>query len=416
MLVQPHFGLENVDLIFLTAIVGICCPLRTVARRSLPTVAASLSYNFFFCRQSTPLRLRTRRTLPHSSCSRSLPWWSPILARADGAKRWAPGERVRSVQSLHAFSRKLAGAGTLDDVLWATAYQIASMLKVRVVLLLPENGSVALKGWLSAGRYPRRGRPGSSQSGRWRRIAPQAATQMLCPVPNGCSCRCGPGAVTIGILGICRDGPGALFARRAAARILDALSDQGALAIERVHLVEDIERVRRVAETDRFALALLTSISHDLKTPLASVLGAAGALRDLSKSFDDDAKAELLTTIIDESERLNRFIANLLDMTKLEIGSRGAECGVARYRRNRAAAPWSARATDFGQASGGGGDHARTCRWCRWMPCCSNRSCSISWTTLQSMHRLIRPSAFRAGGKETASAYRSSTRRWRADG
>jgi two-component system, OmpR family, sensor histidine kinase KdpD len=124
----------------------------------------------------------------------------------------------------------------------------------------------------------------------------------------------------IGILGICRVGPGPLL-RAEQRRLLDALSDQGALAIERVHLVEDIESVRRVAETDRLRSALLTSISHDLKTPLASVLGAAGALRDLSKSFDDDAKAELLTTIIDESERLNRFIANLLDMTKLESGA-----------------------------------------------------------------------------------------------
>src|SRR6185503_7820637 len=104
-------------------------------------------------------------------------------------------------------------------------------------------------------------------------------------------------------------------------RLLDALSDQGALAIERVHLVEDIERVRRVAETDRLRSALLTSISHDLKTPLAAILGSAGALRDLSKSLDDNAKADLLATIIDESERLNRFIANLLDMTKLESGA-----------------------------------------------------------------------------------------------
>jgi two-component system sensor histidine kinase KdpD len=50
-------------------------------------------------------------------------------------------------------------------------------------------------------------------------------------------------------------------------------------------------------------------------------LGAAGALRDLPKSLDDEAKADLLATIIDESERLNRFIANLLDMTKLESGA-----------------------------------------------------------------------------------------------
>src|SRR5204862_888961 len=67
--------------------------------------------------------------------------------------------------------------------------------------------------------------------------------------------------------------------------------------------------------------ALLTSISHDLKTPLASVLGAASAMRDMAKSLDNAAKADLLATIIDESERLNRFIANLLDMTKLEAGA-----------------------------------------------------------------------------------------------
>ena len=53
--------------------------------------------------------------------------------------------RARTTESLYAFSRKLAGVGTLDDVLWATAYQTALMLKVRVVLLLPENGSIAVK-------------------------------------------------------------------------------------------------------------------------------------------------------------------------------------------------------------------------------------------------------------------------------
>jgi two-component system sensor histidine kinase KdpD len=67
--------------------------------------------------------------------------------------------------------------------------------------------------------------------------------------------------------------------------------------------------------------ALLTSISHDLKTPLASVLGAAGTLRGLSSDLSEAQKIELLGTIIEESERLNRFIANLLDMTRLEAGA-----------------------------------------------------------------------------------------------
>jgi two-component system sensor histidine kinase KdpD len=82
-----------------------------------------------------------------------------------------------------------------------------------------------------------------------------------------------------------------------------------------------MDRVERTAETERLRAALLTSISHDLKTPLASVLGSAGALRDLADRLTDAEKVELLATIIDESERLNRFIANLLDMTKLESGA-----------------------------------------------------------------------------------------------
>jgi two-component system sensor histidine kinase KdpD len=97
--------------------------------------------------------------------------------------------------------------------------------------------------------------------------------------------------------------------------------DQGALAIERVQLVEDMDRGKRSTETDRLRSALLTSISHDLKTPLASVLGAASTLRGFWTKLSDAERADLLSTIVDESERLNRFIANLLDMTKLQSGA-----------------------------------------------------------------------------------------------
>ena len=85
--------------------------------------------------------------------------------------------------------------------------------------------------------------------------------------------------------------------------------------------MEDVDRAKRSMEADRLRSALLTSISHDLKTPLAAILGAAGTMRQLSGALDDASKAELLATIIDESERLNRFIANLLDITRLESGA-----------------------------------------------------------------------------------------------
>jgi two-component system sensor histidine kinase KdpD len=124
----------------------------------------------------------------------------------------------------------------------------------------------------------------------------------------------------IGVIGIDDDRTGPLLTPDQR-RLLDALMDQGALAIERVLLVEDMDRVKRTVESERLRSALLTSISHDLKTPLASVLGAASTMRDLASGLTDAQKRDLLATVIDESERLNRFIANLLDMTKLESGA-----------------------------------------------------------------------------------------------
>jgi two-component system sensor histidine kinase KdpD len=104
-------------------------------------------------------------------------------------------------------------------------------------------------------------------------------------------------------------------------RLLDALCDQAALAIERTTLAHDLDSARLLAETDRLRSALLTSISHDLKTPLASILGAITSLRTYSKAYDEAAKEQLMATVQEEAERLNRFIANLLDMTRLESGA-----------------------------------------------------------------------------------------------
>jgi two-component system, OmpR family, sensor histidine kinase KdpD len=318
LLLQPLFGIENVDLIFLTAIVGIA--VRYGLWPSLAaSVVASLCYNFFFM---APLYTFTITDPTNVAAFVLFAVLGIVVSNLAGRGRTQTVtalQRVRSIESLYAFSRKLASAGTLDDVLWATAHQIALMLKVRVVLLLSDNGAIAVKGGfppedrldeadLAAAKWAwEQNRPAGRDSD-----ALPGAEWLFLPMRTGR----GP----IGIVGICRDEPGPLL-RAEQRRLLDALADQGALAIERVHLVEDIERVRREAEADRLRSALLTSISHDLKTPLAAVLGAAGALRDLPKSLDDAAKADLLATVIDESERLNRFIANLLDMTKLESGA-----------------------------------------------------------------------------------------------
>jgi two-component system sensor histidine kinase KdpD len=138
--------------------------------------------------------------------------------------------------------------------------------------------------------------------------------------------RTGRGAV--GVAGIDSDKPGLLLTPEQS-RLLDALSDQAALAIDRVNLAQDIDRARLAAETDRLRAALLTSISHDLRTPLASILGSASSLVTHGHEFDPTVQASLMRTILEEAERLNRFIGNLLDMTRLESGPLKPHSGAA---------------------------------------------------------------------------------------
>src|SRR6516165_1795622 len=317
-LVNHWIGVENVDLVFLTAVVAVA--VRFGLWPSLfASLVSALAYNFFFLPPIYTLTI----TDPHNIAAFALFTIVALIVSNVGARSRlqtvSAQSRVRAVDTLYAFSRKLAGAGTLDDVLWATAYQTALMLKVRVVLLLPSNGSIEVKAGyppedtldeadLAAARWTWEN---DRAAGRGSDTLP-GAKRLFLPMHTGR----GP----IGVVGIDSDRPGPLLTPDQR-RLLDALMDQGALAIERVHLVEDMDRVKRTVETEHLRSALLTSISHDLKTPLASVLGAAGTLRDLSGRLSEAEKTDLLKTIIDESERLNRFIANLLDMTKLEAGA-----------------------------------------------------------------------------------------------
>ncbi|MGE3992169.1 DUF4118 domain-containing protein [Pseudorhodoplanes sp.] len=317
-LLWPWIGRENIDLVFLMAIVGIA--VRFGLRPSLlSSVASALCYNFFFTEPYYTFEIsHTTDVIAVVFFTLVAIVVSNVAARAR-IQAVSAMARARATESLYTFSRKLASVGTLDDVLWATAYQTALMLKVRVVLLLPYNGSISVRAGyppedtldeadLAAAKWAwQNDRP----AGRGSDTLP-GAKRLFVPIRTGRG--------TIGVVGIDSDKPGPILTPDER-RLLDALIDQGALAIERVHLVEDMDQVKRTVETERLRSALLTSISHDLKTPLAAVLGAAGTLRDLGGKLSEAEKVELLGTIIDESERLNRFIANLLDMTKLESGA-----------------------------------------------------------------------------------------------
>jgi two-component system sensor histidine kinase KdpD len=317
-LIQPVFGIENVDLVFLTAVVSVAVRYG-LWPSMLASVVSSLCYNFFFLPPIYTFTITDPTNVAAFFFFMLIAILVSNVAARVRTQAMTAISRVRTTESLYAFSRKLAGTATLDDVLWATAYQIALMLKVRVVLLLPEDGILTVKtGYppedeldeadLAAANWAW---GNDRTAGRGSDTLP-GAKRLFLPMRTGR----GP----IGVIGIDDDKSGPLLTPDQR-RLLDALVDQGALAIERVLLVEDMDRVKRTVESDRLRAALLTSISHDLKTPLASVLGAASTMRDLAGGLTEAEKYDLLATVIDESERLNRFIANLLDMTKLESGA-----------------------------------------------------------------------------------------------
>jgi two-component system sensor histidine kinase KdpD len=316
--IQQWLAVQNISLVFLTAVMG-----SAIAYGLWPSLfaclASVLAYNFFFLPPLYTFTIADPENVVALFFFAVVAVIASNLAARVRDQAVSARQRAKTTEDLYLFSRKLAAVVTLDELLWATAHQIALMLKVRVVLLLPEGESIAVRAGyppedlldeadLAAAKWCwQNNRP----AGRDADTLP-GARRLFLPI------RTGRGAV--GVVGIDSDDPGPLLTPDQR-RLLDALSDQTALAIERINLAEDLDRAKIVAETDRLRSALLTSLSHDLRTPLASILGSATTLDSYGSRLDERVMKELTGTIREEAERLNRFIANLLDMTRLESGA-----------------------------------------------------------------------------------------------
>ena len=103
--------------------------------------------------------------------------------------------------------------------------------------------------------------------------------------------------------------------------LLAILADAGAAAVARAHLAAAKSNAEARARTEELRNALLSSISHDLRTPLAAIMASASSLQEFGETFDAATRRDLTATIQEESERMNAFVANLLNMTKLEAGA-----------------------------------------------------------------------------------------------
>ncbi len=312
---------SSVEMVFLTAVL-----LSAATYGLIPSLfaclAATLAYNFFFLEPLYSFTIADPENVVALFFFTLTAVIASNLAARMRAQAVSARARAKTTEELYQFSRKLAGIGNLDDLLWATAYQIAAMLKLRVVLLLPESRDGQALG--VRGAYPPEDALDEADLAAaewaWQSNRPTGRGSDTLPGARRLFLPLRTGSGPVAIVGIDRDESGP-FLTPDQRRLLDALGDQAAVSIERMVLAENVEQSRLTAETERLRGALLTSLSHDLRTPLASILGAADTLQSYRSALAEEAQAELLATIADEAERMGRFVANLLDMTRLESGA-----------------------------------------------------------------------------------------------
>lgn len=230
------------------------------------------------------------------------------------AQAQAAREREQHTAALYAMSRDLAGTRRVEDLIRIAARHIGEVFDATVAIAMPD----------AEGRLPAPEAAGPEAADLARQAhALQQAVGLGTP-------RAGrAGALYLPLLGS-RGAVGVMAVRPAdrhrlglpeQVRQLETFANQTALALERARLAEEAEEARVRAETERLRNALLSSVSHDLRTPLAAIVGAASAVLEGGDRLDPATRRELLESVRDEGERLGRLVQNLLQMTRLESGA-----------------------------------------------------------------------------------------------
>ncbi|MBL8895420.1 MAG: sensor histidine kinase KdpD [Rhizobiales bacterium] len=306
----------SLSMIFLLAVL-LCAVNFGMRSAVLAAFLSFLAYNFFFIE---PIHTFTVAS-PHELLALVIFLVVAVVTgglagrireRSDAAQR-----RIRQTQMLFDFSRKLSGTAGLDDVLWAVASQTAGAVKGQSIVLLANGDDLAIRA-----AFPPEDTMGPSEwaAARWAMSHGEVAGLGSTTLPNA-QYRFSPLRTSRGTVGVIGVKPGEETLTDDDHRMLDSLFDQTAIAIERVLLVRDANEAQAAAESERLRSALLSSLSHDLRTPLASILGAVTSLRSLGERMPKDARDDLLVAIEEEAVRLSNFVANLLDMTRLESGA-----------------------------------------------------------------------------------------------
>jgi two-component system sensor histidine kinase KdpD len=277
--------------------------------------AAAFAYNFFFLEPRLSIRIGHGADLFTFVVFFAVAMTTGWLTGRVRDHSLAASRRASAVSALLAASRRLSSAAGREATAQALAEQLAAATNGGAIVFLPGGDDVAPVSAapampvlgaadLAAARWAwEHGEPAGAETG----TLPSAAWTFR-PL-QGVRARSGVAAID----------PKALHTEEGG-RFVAALLDQGAVALERAEFAADAADAEALRRSDKLRSALLNSVSHDLRTPLATVLGSATTLIEYGAALDEFVKLDLLASIREEAERLNRYVGNLLDMTRLEGG------------------------------------------------------------------------------------------------
>jgi two-component system sensor histidine kinase KdpD len=306
----------NASMLFLAAV--LLSAVRDGYLAGLFTAVLSFCvYNFFFTEPYFTFRVRHWQDIVTLLLFLIVAATTGTLAGRVRDQIRAARTRMGTLQFFYDFSRRLGAAKTADELLHAVVLQAHRLANLPGMMLLPGVEDLEIRyAWPPEDTLD----SASWAAARWvlRHAEPAGVGTETLPTAPWHFRPMRAGNVAVGILGLRAEGQplaGELI------QTLDALLDQSAVAIERINFADEVTRAKTMVETERFRSALLSSISHDFRTPLTSILGSVTALRDNPGQYSEKSRDDLLGTIEEESERLDRFVTNLLDMTKLESGA-----------------------------------------------------------------------------------------------
>lgn len=308
---------ERVDLgvIYLTAVLaaGALYGLRPALAAA---TVAFLTYNFLFLQPKFSFAIGSPTDVLTLIVFWGVALTTGALAGRVREQARAAQRRASAVSALLAASQRLTGIGDRGEAARILAEQTAAAAGAGAVVLLPVENELTLTAGapgkpeldaeaMAAARWAwERGEPAGHGTG----TLPQARWTFR-PL-QGVRDRAGVAGIEAAALS-----PGSDEEKLAL-----ALLDQGAVAVERADLAGQAVETETLRRTDRFRGALMNSVSHDLRTPLSTVLGASTTLIDLGDKLKPAVRADLLLSIREEAERLSRYVGDLLDMTRLEGG------------------------------------------------------------------------------------------------